>query len=470
MHSFSSVYALRYSLWPRSRSALVLLATLSACGLMAVSALRIGAALTLGESKEVENLARANTLDPNNAELQFRLGLSLFYSLQDPDLAGGLEHLRRAVRLNPLRAVYWAGLGVACRSAGERDCAIGAFEKAVGLSPMAPRYHWLAANCYLWANQRDDAIAQFHELLGLVSATKINLGEEAEQNQYVPATFRLCLDMTDDPEVVLRRVLPTEQIPKLKLAFVQFLYEQNRLDSASRVWDEVVGTARPFPLRLAAPYVDGLIFSYHFDQAIRVWQGLERLGVVKDPPKEDLKNLVFNGGFEQPPLNSGLDWHYVQKPYVSIDFFDKDAYRGTHCFRLAFTLKQNEDYESVIEFVPVLPGQSYAVTAYVRSRDITSDSGPRLRVLDPVRPSELDTSTDGTIGTTPWHQLKVTFTTAAETHAVRLSIFRPRSRAFPFEISGDFWLDEVRLEALAAGAGEGASWSGGSSFAAHGAR
>jgi len=138
---------------------------------------------------------------------------------------------------------------------------------------------------------------------------------------------------------------------------------------------------------------------------------------------------------------------------VSIDFFDKDAYRGTHCFRLAFTLKQNEDYESVIEFVPVLPGQSYAVTAYVRSRDITSDSGPRLRVLDPVRPSELDTSTDGTIGTTPWHQLKVTFTTGAETHAVRLSIFRPRSRAFPFEISGDFWLDEVRLEALAAGAG-----------------
>src|SRR5207249_11566473 len=127
------------------------------------------------------------------------------------------------------------GRGLPGRPPGRGDCGIGAFDKALGLSPRAPRYHWVAANCYLWANQRDDAIAQFHELLGLVSATKINLGEEAEENQYVPATFRLCLDMTDDPEVVLRRVLPTEQIPKLKLAFVQFLYEQNRLDSSCRV-------------------------------------------------------------------------------------------------------------------------------------------------------------------------------------------------------------------------------------------
>jgi hypothetical protein len=108
---------------------------------------------------------------------------------------------------------------------------------------------------------------------------------------------------------------------------------------------------------------------------------------------------------------------------------------------------QNDDFEPVYQIVPVVPNHSYSLTAYARSMDITSDSGPRLRVTDPECPTCLNALTDATVGSTPWHQVTIGFTSGPQTQAVRVSVWRPRSRVFPMEISGSFWLDAVSLRA-----------------------
>ena len=100
------------------------------------------------------------------------------------------------------------------------------------------------------------------------------------------------------------------------------------------------------------------------------------------------------------------------------------------------------------QIVPVAPNRTYALTAYVRSEGLTSDSGPRLRVLDAACFTCLNAATEKTVGTTPWHPLTLPFVTAAQTEAVRLSVWRPRSRTFPAEISGRFWVDAVSLRAV----------------------
>src|SRR5208283_5403688 len=99
------------------------------------------------------------------------------------------------------------------------------------------------------------------------------------------------------------------------------------------------------------------------------------------------------------------------------------------------------------QIIPVAPNQAYALAAYVRSSDITSDSGPRLRVTDPACPRCLDASTDTTLASTPWRQVTLRFTAGAQTQAVRVSVWRARSRSFPMEISGSFWLDSVSVRA-----------------------
>ena len=91
------------------------------------------------------------------------------------------------------------------------------------------------------------------------------------------------------------------------------------------------------------------------------------------------------------------------------------------------------------------PQQSYTLTAYGRSESLTSDSGPRLRVLDAACPRCLNVSTESVVGTKDWSPATVTFTTGSETRFVRLSVWRPRGRTFPMDISGRSWLDKVVL-------------------------
>jgi hypothetical protein len=196
---------------------------------------------------------------------------------------------------------------------------------------------------------------------------------------------------------------------------------------------------------LAQSYVERLLHQGRTREALSVWQVVEKHSNSVQATDE-AENLVFNGGFERAPLNAGFDWRYQNTPQVAVDFSDRSARQGQRCLRLDFTVSSNQEFEPVLELVPVSPNQEYLLEASARSQNITSDSGPRLRVLDPDCPRCLDVATDSTVGTTPWHTVRVRFSTGAETGFVRLSVWRPRSRSFPTEITGQFWLDAVSLK------------------------
>ncbi|MGA9392619.1 MAG: hypothetical protein WBV69_19480, partial [Candidatus Sulfotelmatobacter sp.] len=134
-----------------------------------------------------------------------------------------------------------------------------------------------------------------------------------------------------------------------------------------------------------------------------------------------------------------------QTTYLAIDFAAPGAYHGARCLGVNFTVNRNEAYEPAFQIVPVLPNHAYKLEAYVRSEDITSDSGPYLRVSDPQHLSFEDALSETTVGTTPWHLIHLDFSTGQDARSVRLSIWRPRGRTFPMGISGMFWVDQVSL-------------------------
>ena len=120
---------------------------------------------------------------------------------------------------------------------------------------------------------------------------------------------------------------------------------------------------------------------------------------------------------------------------------------GGRVLRIDFTVAHNADDEPIFQIVPVAPGQTYVLKTYERSEGITSDSGPRLRVTDPQCPQCLDAVTDGATGTTPWREASVRFTAGA-TPVIRISVWRPRSRSFPMDISGRAWFDGIALQPI----------------------
>lgn len=400
--------------------------------LLSYHAIRMARAVSLGGSDNADGVRKAIRLDPSNPGLYRRLGLIYMFSSDEANPDEAVTSLKKATNLGPYHAEYWSDLASACEWARDLACSDEATNRSLELSPMVPRLMWNAANHYVRTNRPEMALPFLRRLLTL-------------STDYSLPVFSLCSSVFGDSEPVLRQVLPGGRNPGLRLSLLEFLSSRGRLDAANRVWPEIAANGASIPTSQVQPYLDRLIASGQTQQALSVWNDLQRLDVVGPSEQSGQSNLVYNGGFEQPPSNAGFDWRSTDVPYLSVDFRDPSASNGKRCLRVDFTVKRNDTNEPVSQFVLVVPGAAYTLAAYVRTADITSDSGPALRVTDPACESCLDMHTERTVGTTPWHLVSLKFKTGEQTHLIRLSVWRPRSRAFPSEISGSFWLDAVSI-------------------------
>lgn len=404
--------------------------------LLGGAALKAAYVSILGESMDAGTLKRAIALDSSDPELHHRLGMVLFDSPLEADRVEGLKQLHRAIELNPYAARYWSDLSWVCELAGDTACATNGVEQAVKLNPMTPQVRWVAANALLRSGQDEAAMAEFRHLLELDPA-------------YGPATFHLCLGSLRDPQLILDKVVPQGKNPALKLAYLNILSRsemEGADDLAHSVWAKTVAEGTAFPLASATPYIEHLLQFGQVEQAQSAWRDLEKLGVIAGPGQNQDGNLVYNGDFEHMPLNTGFDWRNPPAPYLALDFADPAAHSAKSCLRIDFTVKRNEEYRPLYQLVPVAPNQAYILTAYVRSQDITSDSGPRLQVVDPIHSNGPNEMCETTVGTTSWHQISLHFCTAPNTKLVELSILRVRGRTYPTEITGSFWIDSIALK------------------------
>jgi hypothetical protein len=363
--------------------------------------------------------------DANDPRLEDQLG----QVFKDTDRDEGLRHLERATQLSPASRLYWSDRELACENAGDAQCTDQARERLLQLCPMAPGYYWLEADSYLRTNRLDLAFAQYHRLLEL-------------DLSYAGSVWSSLQDL-HQPERVYERVLADNPRAELKLGYVDFLSDQGDNEAAFRIWRRLAAGSNSFPYSSAASYLDRLIAQSRINEAVNVWQDLERLAIVE--PDSEKGNLMFNGEFERPPLNSGFDWRTGYTTYLAVDFSASPAYHGKHSLRIDFTVSRNDQYEPVYQIVPVLPRQTYRLEAYVRTQEITSDTGPGLLVRDITPGGFPDAASETSVGTTPWHLVRASFTTGPRTQAVQVSFWRPRSRVFPTEIVGTAWLDAVSL-------------------------
>jgi tetratricopeptide (TPR) repeat protein len=434
---------IRFSLRSKRRAVIAFVVALAPVLFLTEETLRTAAATTLAESPSLARIRWSVRLDPSNSRLYHRLGMRSYLAVVASQPAEKvapsqvIELLQKSLELNPRQSSYWWDLASVCDTLHRPECAATAFKRALELDPMRPRLRWLAANHYLRAGDTDTALAHFRQLLVL-------------DPSYASDTFRICTRILDDPQTVLERILPGNTDPKLKLAYITALMSGCEATAAYQIWTRSVSSFSPLPFDLTEPFLDALINGGHIQEAAAVWSALEKAEAVTRPEGDDQTNSIFNGDFERLPLNAGFDWRYVEGAYVSLDFADATPYHGAQCLRLDFTVSRNEEYEPVYQFIPVLPNHSYILSAYVRSQEITSDSGPRLRVVDPFCGSCLKAASESTVGTTPWHQARLTFATGPATKLVKMSVWRPRGRTYPMTITGAFWLDFVSMRTQAA--------------------
>ncbi len=402
---------------------------------LAWEAVRTAAAETLVNIHRSSCLRWAVELDPNNPSVRDKLGQYYLYSMKGGDLREAIRQFRRATELSPQNANYWLDLSTGCGSSGNEVCAHSAFRRTIKLSPMTPRFEWAWALQLLATNRSMEALPHLRRVLKLDAS-------------YASQVFRVSPWALNHPHTVLQKLLPAASGNLLKLDYLNFLCAHGKTDSAYFEWTHALAGDKSVQFASIRTFLDQLIDQKQIAEATTVWRDLEGSGIIRHSNEADKGNLVYNGNFTSAPLNGGYGWRVQKSPYLALAFRSLPSSRGNHGLRIDFIVPRNDEFRPLYQYVPVNPQTPYLLSARMQSANISSDSGPRVRVVDPLCDACLDVLTESSVGTSGPHTVSRKFKTGENTRLVCLEVWRPRSVNFPADITGTFWLQDVSLIAL----------------------
>jgi hypothetical protein len=346
-------------------------------------------------------------------------------STQDKNLA--VANLQEALRRNVADPNQWTALGEALFEAGRLQEAQYCFGRAVALGPQNPAVLWRTAQFFARIQKPIRREQYMAKMLGLVP-------------EYKTLVFDTYASSNTDVVEAFQYGIP-EKSPLANDYFQYLLRNNARLADIRKAWNWLQRNS-PADDRLAGDYVDWLIARHEYALASETWANS-----VGGYDHEYLHpNAVFNGGFERPPLQSGLDWRWrSQTSGVEIARDSAVAANGTSSLRIQFDGTENVDFHSVAHDVVVSPGR-YHFKAWLRTSDVSTDQGVGLRIIDSA--GHINLETKRLTGTHDWTPVELDFTISGATRLLRIEVVRQASWKFDNKISGQVWIDNVSLVRL----------------------
>jgi Tetratricopeptide repeat len=389
-----------------------------------------------GHTLTIESLRLATRLDPGNSTYHVQLGRLYQYSITNPKPAEAIQQFQEAIKANPYDPDAWINLAAAHEFKGDPSSAEEDLRHASALAPNLPQFQWAIGNYFLLHGNTQEAFQHLKVVL-------------AGSRQYDRTVFNVAWKASGNAEQILQNLIPNN-LPA-EFSYLNYLNNEQRFSAAEAVWKRIVATPEPFNPHEASGYIDTLIKTGQVDAAYQVWTGLQGKGLVRTSPGGPGQNLITNGNFEDPLLNMGFGWRIEDVPGVYAGPDTATFHSPGHSLSVQFTGKQNLSYHQVFQFVRVAPNQSYELDAFMKTQGITSDSGPRLEVVDAYDPEALDKFTPGMTGTSGgWNPLSMEFKTGPKTQILLVLLVRPPSKADDeTAITGKVWLDDVQITSAA---------------------
>jgi hypothetical protein len=241
---------------------------------------------------------------------------------------------------------------------------------------------------------------------------------------------------------MLKTVLPDER--EQNWGAIQFFVQAREPVPAIAVWKRIAGHAASFPVSDAFPLLEMLIGTGHADDAETVWsQALQAGGATAKAAFGG--SLIWNGGFEQEPLNGGFDWRVGPIGGAEMALDEQIVHSGRRSLRVDFDGTANVDFQNVWQYVAVQPGTRYRFSAFFRTRDLTTDSGMHFEIRDISSPGNPAHFTSNLVRTQSWTEANAEFVTGAETKFLQIVLRRTPSDKQGNKIRGTAWVDDVAL-------------------------
>jgi hypothetical protein len=395
----------------------------------AFEATRVCVAAELATYSDRESLLRAARWEPGDAATWARLGSLEQWDLEHGNLREAAEYYSRALEVNPHSARHWLETAAIYESLGEISQARHAYENAQFSYPISTQVAWRYGNFLLRQGATSEASAQFRRAL----LTDPELTESAVAQ---------CWKARHSIPQILDELLPRQNGYYFR-AIDSFLQE-NEVDTALRVWDGLVALKQAFTLPRAISLIRRAISDGRVKDAHRVWQeALEICAWPRDGKEQS--SLIFNGGFEHDFANGGFDWRQFDHPEVSFAFDEEVAHSGGRSLQVAFNGESNLDFRHLVQHVMVESTRRYRFTAYLKSSELTTDSGVRFLISDPHHTDRPAVLTQSVSGTQPWTRVETEFVTGPQTELLDVVLRRTPSAKFDNTLKGTAWVDDVSL-------------------------
>lgn len=413
-------------------------AIVAAAGLLASSAARHAVAALWAGSADPAQWLRAAETEPSNADRWYELARYRQLDLEHSDLPLALAYYRRATSLNPGSPFYWMDFAGADESAGDLAGAEQAFQKARELYPISADAAWRFGNFLLRQGRVPEAFQQIHDAV-------------AVDPKLTVSAISVSWSSTRDIDQILKAVLPDG--PDENWGAIQFFVQAREPLAAMAVWKRLAAHHAFFPSSNAFPLLDMLIATGHVSEARLVWnQALQAAAVPRD--SDVAGSLVWNGGFENEPLNGGFDWRFQPVESAEMRWDEENLHSGRRSLRVDFDGKANVDFANVWQYVPVSPSTTYRFGAFFRTEDLTTDSGIHFEIRDVSRPGTPLRSTPDLAGTQSWVGQNIEIVTGPDTNLLQIVLRRTPSDKLGNKIRGTAWIDDVTLVPAGHGAGK----------------
>ncbi len=393
--------------------------------------LKHGIAGHYASSSSGNDWERAARIEPANPENWYRLGRYYQLDFEHADLPLAISYYRRAVQLNPRSAFYKLDLASALEMSGNIAGADQYFREAQADYPISAEVSWKYGNFLLRHDHLPEAYGEIHRAVTV-------------DPKLIPLAMSRAWHSDPDVQVLIHQVLP--DTAEGDWGALAYLTDEREPDAALAVWSHLIARKPGMDWKQTFPFIDLLIAQQHYDEAGAVWRQATGLAGI---PASDGGSLVFNGGFERDLLNGGFAWRLENFQGIDFDFDTEVKHSGSRSAQIVFDGSQNFIYQNLYQAVLVTPGTHYRFRGYLRTVQISTESGMRFEILDPKDTKSLDVLTANEIDTQPWTLAETEFTAGPQTHLIYIRLARLQSQRLDNRLSGTVWVDDVELVPVA---------------------
>jgi tetratricopeptide (TPR) repeat protein len=387
-----------------------------------------GVASHYGASSNSDDWLRAAQIEPSSAENWYRLGRYRQLDFDHSDLKLAISYYRRAVELDPPSAFYKLDLATALETAGN-DVEAEKYFRAQSNYPISAEVSWRFGNFLLRQQRVAEAYQEFRRAASV-------------DPKLIPLAVSRAWRSTPDVHVLLGQVLP--DTAEGDWVALNFLTQSGETTAALAVWNHLAPKKPAIQRAALLSFLDLLIAQDRFEEAQAAWR--QALALQRGPSKPSSDDpLVYDGGFESELSGGGFGWRQADVSGAAFDFDTDEKHSGARSARLTFDGTQNLSYQHLTQEVLVQPRTRYRFRCFLRTDQISTDSGVRFEIRDPRRPQDLDVFTANETGTQSWTLEEAAFVTGLQTRLVQIVLRRMPSTHLDNKLSGTVWVDDVDL-------------------------